>query len=130
VRDLVKSILASRIVAITCVSPAGSRAANAGTYIALASHIAAMALATNIGSSTPMSLSPLPTQPWESKPLPDAVSDANTANPPTDVQVIQGVRRFQVERKLSQRLFGVFEEMPFAGQPTDDVARRFDAGSL
>ena len=63
-RDMVKAILASSVPVATYVAPNGSRAASAGTYLAYASHIAAMAPATNIGSSTPVNMgggSPLPT---------------------------------------------------------------------
>jgi membrane-bound serine protease (ClpP class) len=56
-RDMVSAILDSPVPVATWVTPAGARAASAGTYITAASHIAAMSAATNIGSSTPVSLS-------------------------------------------------------------------------
>jgi membrane-bound serine protease (ClpP class) len=51
---IVSSFLDAPLPVIVWVSPAGGRAASAGTFITLASHVALMAPGTNIGAASPV----------------------------------------------------------------------------
>lgn len=68
-RDLIHCILAARRPVAVYVAPSGARAASAGTYIAYAAHITAMAPSTHIGAATPIALGPTgPRDPLQKKP--------------------------------------------------------------
>ncbi len=55
-RDIVKTILNSKIPVVVYVAPSGARAGSAGVFITLASHVAVMAPSTNIGSAHPLNM--------------------------------------------------------------------------
>ncbi|HXF58292.1 MAG TPA: nodulation protein NfeD, partial [Candidatus Saccharimonadales bacterium] len=55
-RQIIKRILISEVPVIVYVSPAGSRAASAGTFIAYAAHVSAMTPGTAIGAATPVNV--------------------------------------------------------------------------
>lgn len=79
-REIVQSIIASRVPVAVFVSPGGAHAASAGTYIVYASHIAAMAPGTNLGAATPIPIS-LPGLPGAPEPKRQPSEKAPTEQP-------------------------------------------------
>lgn len=77
-RDMSGAILASPTPVLVWVAPAGARAASAGMFLTLASHLAAMAPGTRIGAAGPVALGGAPSDAALDKAAQDAAAFARS----------------------------------------------------
>jgi len=83
-QSIVQTMLSAETPVVTFVGPSGARSASAGLYIMYASHVSAMAPATNTGSATPIELgggggepAPFPEPPTEDDEASDEAADGD-----------------------------------------------------
>ena len=95
-REIIQAIITSPVPVATYVAPSGARAASAGTYILYASHIAAMAPATNLGAATPVQIATPLSPGGDKSPKGEGNGDAMTHKIINDaVAYIQGLAKMR-----------------------------------
>lgn len=103
-RDIVSKILNSSVPVATYVHPAGARADSAGTFILLASHVAAMTPTTVVGAATPVSITGDDVAPMrpaqEPKPDPDAADEGGAEDDAEGAQDAQPEPTTAMGRKV------------------------------
>jgi membrane-bound serine protease (ClpP class) len=94
---IVKDIVGSPVPVVVYVSPSTARAASAGMFITLSSHVAAMAPGTRIGAAHPVEMGGLPITPPNPSPQPSEGRDekatkAAPASSPMEEKIVKDTK--------------------------------------
>ena len=138
-REMIQEITNSSIPIITYVYPKGARAASAGTYILYASHIAAMAPATNLGAATPISLMPTPkladsntsaSSTIEKKAINDAMAYIKSLAELNDRNVTWALSAVKESKSLSAKDALKYGVIDLIAEDTEELLSKLDGRSV
>jgi membrane-bound serine protease (ClpP class) len=138
-REMIQEITNSSIPIITYVYPKGARAASAGTYILYASHIAAMAPATNLGAATPISLMPMPkledsntsaSSTLEKKAINDAMAYIKSLAQLNDRNVTWALSAVKESKSLSAKDALKYGVIDLIAEDTEELLSKLDGWSV
>ena len=138
-REMIQEITNSSIPIITYVYPKGARAASAGTYILYASHIAAMAPATNLGAATPISLMPTPklvdsntsaSSTLEKKAINDAMAYIKSLAQLNDRNVTWALSAVKESKSLSAKDALKYGVIDLIAEDTEELLSKLDGWSV
>jgi membrane-bound serine protease (ClpP class) len=138
-REIIQEITNSSIAVITYVYPKGARATSAGTYILYASHIAAMAPATNLGAATPINLMPSPkiadsnisvTATLEKKAINDAMAYIKSLAELNDRNVTWALDAVKESKSLSAEDALKFGVIDLIAEDTNELLKKLDGRSV
>lgn len=130
-REMVEKIMASEVPVVVYVSPPGAQAASAGTFIAAAAHVAAMAPGTNIGAASPVGAAgeELP-ETLRSKATQDAaafmrsIAEERDRNAEALEQTILSAKAYSASEALEQDI------IDFIARDVDDLLAQLDGRAV
>jgi membrane-bound serine protease (ClpP class) len=129
-RDIIKSMVNTKIPVIVYVHPSGGRAASAGAFITIASDIAVMTPGTNIGAASPVSLGEQMDETMKAKVTNDAaayirgLADNNKRNADIAVRMVTEAISIPADEALSDNVIN------FIAKDRSDLIAHLDGATV